>query len=486
MKILSSLLLSLLILSNFTYGQNSVENAVSSFVNGSGMEHASVSIMVYDLDKGTTVAKHDELITMPTASTTKLFSTATAIDILGPDYRAKTRIYMDGYVKDSILGGNIWIRGGGDPSLGSKYFNREGHELDFMQPWVDSLKAMGIKKINGAVIGDASEFGYEGVPDGWDWVDMGNYYGAGASGLTIYDNLVRYNFSSGGRAGEYVKVESIEPEVPGLIYHNYVKASTKPGDNAYLYGGPYSYERFGTGTIPLNQSNFLVKGSLPDPEFQIAYEFNKALYEAGIEVDELPRGVRSMDRFSTQSEYDKRTLIATHLGEKLNDIIKETNFRSVNLYAEHMVNLVGYEKTGDGSTASGLSVLEAHWKNKMYVDGIHVNDGSGLSRSNAIAARHYIELLKAMKSSTHYASFYASLPVAGESGTMRNICKGQTAHGRIHAKSGSITRVKSYAGYVNTTTGKNLAFAIIVNNFDGSSSTLSSRMQSLMNSIAAY
>ncbi len=486
MKILSSFMIPLLILSNFALSQNSVENAVTSFVNGSGMEHASISIMVYDLGNEKSVATHNENITLPTASTAKMMSTATALDILGPEYRAKTRLYLDGRIEDGVLFGNLWIRGGGDPSLGSKYFNPEGHELDFMNPWIDSLKALGITKVVGGVIGDASEFGYEGAPDGWSWVDMGNYYGAGASGLTIFDNLVRYTFSSGSRAGSIVAVKSILPEVPGLIYHNYVEASNTPGDNAYLYGAPFGLDRFGTGTIPVNQANFLVKGSLPDPELQCAFELTRKLQENGITIDEMPTGVRGMELISSNATYGKRTLIATHSGEKLKDIVEETNHRSVNLFAEHMINLIGYEKTGNGSTSSGLRVLEQHWRGTFYTDGLHVNDGSGLSRSNAIAAKHFVELLKTMEGRENGAIFKASLPVAGKSGTMRNICKNQTGHGRIYAKSGSMTRIKSYSGYVESTSGKKLAFAIIVNNFDGSSSTLTSRMASLMNVMAAY
>lgn len=485
MKIVSSLLLIPLLISNLAFSQQSLSNAVSTFTSGSGMEHASVSIAIYDLDTKNTVASHNANLTLPTASTAKMFSTGTALEILGPDYRAKTRLYIDGYVEGGKLIGNVWIRGGGDPSLGSKYFNSPGHELDFMKPWIDSLKALGITSISGGVIGDGSEFGYEGAPDGWNWVDMGNYYGAGPSGLTIYDNLVRYTFTSGSTPGVVVKVKSIEPEVPGLIYHNYVKSSQRGGDNAYLYGAPYAFDRFGTGTIPVNQSAFLVKGSLPDPELQCAYELSELLESSGIEVMEEPKGCRSMELFSQQSDYNKRTLIATHEGERLDAIVKETNYRSVNLFAEHMLNLIGYEKTGNGSTSSGIAVFDKHWNAKMNTSGLHLNDGSGLSRSNAISANHFVKFLESMQTGSQGNSFRKSLPVAGESGTMTNVCKNQAGHGRVAAKSGSMTRIKSYSGYVDSKSGKHYAFAIIVNNYEGSSSSLKAKFEALMNAIAA-
>ena len=484
MKIVSSLLLTLLLLSNFVIGQQSLSSAVSTFVKGSGMEHASISVAIYDLDSKNTVASHNPELTLPTASTAKMFSTATALEILGADYRPETRLYIEGYVDNGTLIGNIWIRGGGDPSLGSKYFNSPGHELDFMYPWIDSLKARGITSISGGVIGDGSEFGYEGAPDGWSWVDMGNYYGAGPSGLTIYDNLVRYTFASGSTPGVTVKVKSIEPVVPGLIYHNYVKASKRSGDNAYLYGAPYGFDRFGTGTIPINQSAFLVKGSLPDPELQCAYELTELLKQNGIEVHEAPQGCREIEIFSSDADYQKRIWVATHKGERLDAIVKETNHRSVNLFAEHMLNLIGYAKTGDGSTASGIRVFEKHWNNKFNTSGLHINDGSGLSRSNAISANHFVKFLESMYTSSQKDAFRKSLPVSGESGTMKYVCRNTAGHGRIAAKSGSMTRIRSYSGYVDSKTGKHYAFAIIVNNFDGSSSTLKARIETLLNAIA--
>ena len=132
------------------------------------------------------------------ASTAKLFSTSCALKLLGKDYRAKTRFYADGVIDSlGILQGDLWIRGGGDVSLGSKYFNEKGWEFDFMNHWLDSLTFHGINGVNGRLIVDGSEFGYDGVPDGWDWSDMGNYYGVGAAGINYFDNTLKYYFKTG-------------------------------------------------------------------------------------------------------------------------------------------------------------------------------------------------------------------------------------------------------------------------------------------------
>lgn len=486
MKIVRTFLLSLIFLSNLCFAQNSIDNAINAFASSTGLEHASISFQVVDLETNSSISVLNPKLSLATASTAKLFSTATALDILGPKYKAKTRIYIDGKIdSNGILNGDLWIRGGGDPSIGSKYFNKEGSQLAFMNTWADTIKALGIRSINGSIIADASEFGYSGAPDGWNWSDLGNYYGAGASGLTIYDNLVRYTFSMSS-VGKKSVVTSISPYIPGLIFHNYVIASQRSGDHAYIYGAPYSLDRFVTGTLPANQSKFLIKGSLPDPEFQFAYEFNNALIENDINVSGKPKSVRRLEIDTNPNNYNSRELVYTHNGTSLIEIIKQTNSRSINLFAEHMISLIGYEKTKIGSHEKGLSSLKKHWSSRIDINGLYITDGSGLSRSNAISAHHFTQLLNYMSTSKYADQFKNSLPIAGVSGTMINVCKGQSGQNRIAAKSGSMSRIKSYAGYAKTKEGKRLAFALIVNNATCSSSLLKKKMEVLFNKIVSY
>lgn len=485
MKIISSFLLISFLAINFVYGQNKIQTAIDQFAASSHLKNASISFNIIDLSSGSTVASYNSTTVLPSASTTKLFSTATALEILGKNYRPETRIYTDGEIDSTgILHGNLWIRGGGDPTLGSKYYCTKGHERDFLYAWADSLKKKGIKKIDGGIIADASEFGYSGAPNGWNWVDMGNYYGAGPSGLTIFDNLIQYKFSVPGKVGSNSTIVSLTPSVPNLSVHNYVKAASGGGDNAYIYGAPYSLDRFVTGTLPAGSSGFIVKGSLPDPEFQFAYELEKVLRDRGIEISQEMNTARSMELKSGNWSYSKRTLLFSHFGATIGSIIDKTNERSINLFAEHLVNLVGFVKTGDGSTENGLRILENYWTNKWSTKGMHVNDGSGLSRTNAISAANFTDLLKAIHQGKNGKRFKQSLPVAGVNGTMRNICKNQSGHGKIAAKSGSMTRIRSYAGYIDSSSGKKYAFALIVNNQTCSSSVLIDKMEVVFNVIS--
>ena len=133
--------------SSLLLSAQSYDSLLKRFVTNKSFSGAKISILAVDLSSSDTLMSFNPQLPTATASTTKLFSTATALDILGPNYQSKTRLYYDGSI-DSLgtLNGNLWIRGGGDASLGSKYFNTS-NKLDFLQKWADTLQQLGIKEI---------------------------------------------------------------------------------------------------------------------------------------------------------------------------------------------------------------------------------------------------------------------------------------------------------------------------------------------------
>jgi len=486
-KILSSFLILNIFFLQFAFAQNSLQEAVDNFKNYSAFSNASISFCAIDLSNGSTIAEYNKNLSIQPASIVKLFSTATALEVLGPDYKPSTRFYIDGKIDSlGVLNGNLWIRGGGDASLGSKYFNEEGNEGQFLKNWVDTLKKIGLKSINGYLIADAAEFGYNGIPEGWNWSDMGNYYGAGPSGLVLYDNMLRYTFKTGSHVGLKTELLSISPEIPNFQFHNYIVSSKKEGDNSFIFGAPYSLDRFGNGTLPLNSKAFVVKGSLPDPEFQLAYEFVKALKNNGISVQKGFKTARQMDTDVFVRYTSDFKLIYTHFGESILAIANHTNMKSVNLFAEELLCLSGYQLNGFGSTEKSLKQLEKFWNKKIDFTGLYIKDGSGLSRSNAISSSHFCSLLEFMYTSPNYKDYLSTLPLAGCSGTLSGVCKNQMGHGKIRAKSGTMNRVKAYSGYVDSDSGKKIAFAIIINNFNCSSSTVVDHMEKVFNVMAVY
>lgn len=487
MKIQRILLLLFILSAQIDFAQNSVQKALNTFIALPEFNHSGISFYAIDLGTGEKIAEHNPKLALPSASTAKLFSTASALELLGPNYRPETRLYIDGKIDtDGTLNGNIWIRGGGDVTLGSDYFTEDGHEKDFLKTWSDTLQKLGVKAISGAIIADGSEFGYAGNPKGWSWNDMGNYYGAGASGITIFDNMLKFTFKTGATVGSKTEIISTWPNVPGLVFHNYATSQNVSGDHCFIFGGPYSLDRFAEGSLPLNRSKFIVKGSLPDPEFQLAYELYNQLLSDGVTAKEGAKSARQLDLIQKSRYTASYTLLFSHKGKTVQEIANLTNLKSINLFAEGLLCLIGYKMTGNGSTEEGLKQIEKYWATKFSFDGIFLNDGSGLSRSNGISSSSFVDLLKAMSVSKNYDAYLKTLPVAGKSGTLAGLCRDQPGQGRIIAKSGTMDKIKSYAGYVNSKSGKKIAFAIVVTNFTTSSSNVVGKMESVLNALAVY
>jgi D-alanyl-D-alanine carboxypeptidase/D-alanyl-D-alanine-endopeptidase (penicillin-binding protein 4) len=277
---------------------NGIQTYAETIMTDTQLKHAVFGFYVKDMTTGTVVADYNSEMSMPPASTMKLVTTATAFQVLGRGYKFKTKIMYSGTF-DSLSGtinGDIYIIGGGDPTLGSKYFNKDGTQRDFLTQWADTLYAMGIRNVTGKVVADASIYRYEGVPSGWVWGDMGNYYGAGPSGLTIFDNLLELHFKTGPNAGDSTELHCTVPYVPGITIKNFVKAADSKDDDAYVFGAPYSYDWFVRGSIPKNQEDFIVKASIPDPEFIAALELDYALSQRGIKVKYAPTTFRELDK----------------------------------------------------------------------------------------------------------------------------------------------------------------------------------------------
>ena len=466
------------------HGQVNLQKSVDYFISDPVNKNASISIQIIDLDSDTILAFYNENTSLICASTAKLFTTYSALKVLGKDYRAKTRFYADGVIDSlGILQGDLWIRGGGDVSLGSKYFNEKGWEFDFMNHWLDSLTFHGINGVNGRLIVDGSEFGYDGVPDGWDWSDMGNYYGVGAAGINYFDNTLKYYFKT-GKPGAKVKLIGTVPEITELFFQHDIKADNISRDRAYIYGSPFSNVRFGRGKLPAYKDRFCVKGSLPDPENQLALDFSSYLLDTGFVISGEAFANRNLLR--QLPSYDSFDYIFSYDGNEIIDIINKTNLYSVNLFAESLLNLVGYKLYGSGTTQSGILGMYKLLRENVHLSGFNLTDGSGLSRRNSVSASHFCQLLKGIYRSKDYQDFKSTLPIAGVNGTLKYVCSRQKGAKRIFAKSGTLSRVKAYSGYVETQSGKNLAFAVVANNFNCSRSQIVKKMELVFNAMASY
>lgn len=466
------------------FSQANLDSVLNAFQKDKSLANASISFLAIDLSNDSIIGNIKDSLSLPPASTVKLFSTATAIELLGPNYFPKTEIYLSvPLTKDSLFIGNLYIKGAADISLGSQYFNHEDSLSQFLWCWADSLYAKGIRKISGDIIGDGSAFGYNGVPNGWAYDDIGNYYGAYHAGLSIYDNWIRFYFQVPSARLKPVLLKTF-PIVSNLTLKNQLIAQNGVGDNSIIYGGPYNYERTIRGSLSANSSNFIVKGSMPDPEIQFLQAFKDIMQQRGIIIDGQLISCRgNQDKITLPINYSKLTLILEHRGKSVKEIAYWTNMKSVNVFAETLNSWIGFEKLGEGTTENGVRVMEEHWASRINTQGLNLTDGSGLSRSNSVSARNYCELLKYMNLSKNRDIFKSTLPIAGVSGTLSTFCKGQCAEGKMYAKSGTMRRIKSYAGFIDTGSGKKIAFALIVNNYSCSNNAIMKKMESIMNAL---
>jgi serine-type D-Ala-D-Ala carboxypeptidase/endopeptidase (penicillin-binding protein 4) len=475
-----------------SYGQvrqkydNSIQNLAEKMMADPVFRNASISFYVLDMESNEVIADLDGARSMVPASTMKLVTTATALEELGSYYKFKTYLEYDGTIDSAskTLNGNIYIKGGGDPSLGSRFFSKKSNL--FQQEWFDAIRELGIDSITGAVIGDATWFKDDMIPTTWIWGDMGNYYGVGPSGLSIYDNTFFLDFTSGPNNGDLTEVSCVRPYIPELNVDNRVVSANIRNDQAYIFGAPFDKNRIIQGRIPKNKENFEVKGAMPDPAYQAAWELSWLLIDSGFVINSAPTTVRRL-RGKGQNIKASRTRFHEHRSPSLAQIIYWTNTLSINLYAEHLLRALAKRKYKDGSNFSGTIAVSKYWEAKgLNTVGLHVNDGSGLSRYNAISAEHLTGILASMDSSKYSKSFKSSLPIAGRTGTLKNMCKGTLAEGNLRAKSGTMSRVKSYAGYVTSKSKRRLAFSVLINNHSCSALVLKKKLEKLMVTMANY
>lgn len=443
----------------------------AAFVDAPNLKHADISFLVKEISSGQVIMQHREEKVVIPASTMKVVTTATALELLSPDFRFETKLQYAGSIKDSVLYGNIYILGGGDPTLGSQYMG----EKDFLDKWASAVKQLGIRRIDGAIVGDASAFSSEGVAPKWSWEDMGNYYSSGAYALSIYDNTYQIQLQSGA-AGTTPQIVSISPSGLDIKFNLQLLSANIGKDSAYIYGAPFSHERFIYGAIPANRKNFVVKGDIPHPPLFAAQELEAKLKTAGISISQPAKAI-----FLPEGD---RNTFHTLYSPPLKDILKEINHRSNNHYAEHLFRSFSMRKNAPATIKNSVETTKLLWKKKhVDVSGLNMYDGCGLSLANAISAKFLVDLLIYEKSkSAHSDVFFASLPSAGQTGTISRLLKGTALEGRVQAKSGSVGGVQCYAGYISWQ-GKQYAFAVLLNHFEGTRSKAVGEIEKLLLSI---
>ncbi|NRB63340.1 MAG: D-alanyl-D-alanine carboxypeptidase/D-alanyl-D-alanine-endopeptidase, partial [Saprospiraceae bacterium] len=367
----------------------------------------------------------------------------------------------------------------GDPTLGSTSLEDTPDWEVLLSTWGDQVEAKGIKAVTGSVVGDGSYFDSYGAVASWQWADIGNYYGSDARGLNFNENKYTLYFDRNTQIGRTPRIVRLEPEIPWIEWVNEVKlAGPRTGDQAYIYGGPYTYLKYVRGTIPIGRGLFDIDGAIPDPPMVAARCFRLALERKGITIGKgegvIGGAVKGANR---------KTLFK-HTSPPLSVIVDRTNQKSVNLYAEALIKLLGKRLGKEGVTQKGTDILLDYWSERgVSIDGIQLYDGSGLSTRNSVTARFLADVLRKVSlDQKTFPGFLSSIPKAGRTGSLRAKFKGSAAEDNLYAKSGTLGGVRSYAGYFTGKDGRLYAFAVLVNHYTSSGGSMRIKLDRLLTS----
>lgn len=446
------------------------------------MRGASFSLIVKDVQDGKTVCSYDTDRLQSPASVLKTVATATALEILGEDYRYPTTLEYDGTLENGTLKGNLYIKGSGDPSLGSSYFAPDQNK--FLSAWIAALQKAGIRRITGSIISDESIFDTEGASVKWLREDMGNYYAPGSYGLSIFDNMYKLSLQTGA-VGSRPVLKGTEPNIPFIRFKNYLKTASVSSDSAYIIGAPLDDVRYLYGVLPANREAYVLKGDIPDPALYLAHYLTDRLRQKGIQVDGAPSCYRIEAEENRWNKKERKEIVTTY-SPTLREIASVCNHVSHNLYADALVKTIGlqYKPRKNeviSSFGRGVQVVKEYWEKKgLDVFSLRMNDGSGLAPADKVSAGFMGELLAYMATESAVSeAFIASLPQAGIEGSVRNFLKGSKLQGKARLKSGGITGVRSYAGYI-TEDGKTYAVAIFSNNYSCPMNRMTGALEKLL------
>lgn len=429
-------------------------HALDTALSDSALQQTHAHVKIVSLARDEILYQRDGRYLLHPASNQKLLTTAAALNFLGPSYRFKTLLYADsGAVSDSVVSGNLYLKGFGDPGLSTA-------DLHHM---VDELTTLGIGLIEGDIVCDDTYFDSLRVGVGWMWDDgpVGGYYSP-ISALALNSNTVELRIRPGEYPEEPVRVRMLPPTAYMTIDNQAVTLS-RPDSAMELEvrRDPLRNRVEVLGGMPVGTSEETYLVDVVDPALYAGTVFHEMLAGAGIEVrGRVLKGVVP----------DSVVVLLVHESAPLSQAVQYTNKESHNLSAEMLLKGVGAAFMGPPGTAEkGLDAIRLMFT-EIGVDTsrLEIVDGSGVSRYNLISPDILIEWLRAAYENPRWgAEFVASLPIAGVDGTLENRMRGTPAEGVLRAKTGSLAGISSLAGYTTTEDGETLAFSMIFGHFVG-------------------
>jgi len=453
-----------------------LEEGIISVTRMPGVSRAAWGIAVQSLDRREHLVTVNAGTLLVPASVAKLVTVATAAEAVGWDYRYTTTLRAAGPIVDGVLRGDLLVVGSGDPSIG-------GRAGDDLSSWVEGLKAAGVRRIEGRIIGDddASE---EPRPQlAWAWDDLGYTTGALFGALNLAENRTTVTIAPGPSAGAPATV-TIDPRFAFRALMN--RVATGPSGSAQLL---WPEQRPGepaltlAGSIPMAAPPAVVAIAVGNPTLWFAQALKGRLVRDGIEAT---GEAADIDDVAPLPSRDTMTVIYTHRSRPLSEIAQPLLKDSINLYAEALMRLnaaPGVFPTNDAAL-DGLRKRLDSWgiSNATY----QLVDGSGLSRRDAISANAVLAVLERMADPSGKSPFVTGLPIAGVDGSLSTRMKATPAEGNVRAKTGTMSNIRTLAGYVTTRDGEHLAFVILINNFEGTGANANDALDAIAVRLASF
>jgi len=461
------------------YGQNEAQEYVDSLISFDSLcQESIIGVKAIDED-GNVLVSYNEKYPLQTASIMKTVTSAVAFDLLGPDYKFKTTIAYDGKIEEGTLFGDLYIVGGGDPTLGSKDSIATAIEQLF-STWAGAMVAAGISKIEGRIIGDERFFDGESIPINWVYGDLGFNYGCSAHGLNFYENHSEYYIKPGSVVGDPVLIEPGKYVIPGYEIINLTQTGDKgSGDKIEFYPSMNSEIGRFSGTYAVNGKGKTIEFTNTYASLTCAFEFSKFLSDRGIFADQITSSAISKDL----KPQDELTTIVETYSPSIERIIHSMLASSNNLYAESIYRVIGKELCGSSDYQAVNRAISDYIETYICdVDGYKQSDGSGLSRNNIASPDFFCRFLSAAESLPYFERYFQCFPVAGREGTVKTLLPGYANRDKIHVKSGSMSLVRCYCGYIETGKGYT-KFSVMFNNFTGTSSTVVKKIEGIIEKI---
>jgi D-alanyl-D-alanine carboxypeptidase/D-alanyl-D-alanine-endopeptidase (penicillin-binding protein 4) len=442
-------------------------------LSGAAVAKGEWGLLIVDAETGKTLYEQNAEKYFVPASNMKLFTTALALEKLGPEYRFHTTLESTGAItSEGELTADLILVGRGDPNLSNRKFpynlkeEFDGAPEKSLAELADKLVAKGVKKISGDIVGDDSYFLREKYPNGWEIDDMVWEYGAAISALVVNDNTATVTLTPGQTAGGAVQA-SVAPRTPDFVVDNRVvtgAAGVKP--DLTLTREPGSRLVVVIGTLPEKSAARKLVLAIEEPALHAATLLKSLLEERGVRID---GGIRARHEAVEGAGGVKPTVLAEHVSIPLGDAVKLVNKISQNLHTETLLRTAMRQRGTTWNSPDDLMKFVADFYAKVGIaqEDVIQTDGSGLSRHDMVTPHAVVTLLQYAETQPWFESYFASLPVAGVDGSLEERMKNTPAAGRVHAKTGSVEHVRATSGFADTPGGRRLVFSFLSNNQAG-------------------